>query len=484
MGIMVYSGPSSAQVHFEYKSVHQSIYRDIIDLKLDSAAQKLQELNSSDNLAAVHLGNYLDFFRLFITEDAALFKQFKSDKEKRLKSLDQLDDEDPYKRFAQAELKLHSALLRSKFGELVGASRELYGAYKLLRANAKAFPDFIYNKKSLSVIHTLVETVSLPGVIKKLFKIKGSLAQGISEIEEVIAHSYAHQDFMFKEEVDAIYIYILFYQANQKAKALEYLETSRIYPTVSPLSAFLSATIHQRAGNNDKALQILEGKPEVESQAAFPYLDLMEGVCRLRMGDASADQYLKSFLGDFKGRHYIKDAYQKLAWHALLYGEGLEEYDKKMTFAERRGEALVDADKQALKEATRNRNPNKILLKARLLYDGGYYTRAHTLLTINAQDFQNSSQHNMEFNYRMGRICQALKNYPEAMKYYGKTMIVENSSSYYTCNAALQSGLILESQAREGQALHYFRRCLEMDPEDYKSSLHQKAKTGIQRILE
>jgi len=147
------------------------------------------------------------------------------------------------------------------------------------------------------------------------------------------------------------------------------------------------------------------------------------------------------------------------------------------------GASLVDDDKQAIRESKSNAVPDKILLESRLLYDGGYYEKAHRLLTQNAASYKIYGKHTLEFNYRLGRTAQALQNYPEAIKYLSNT--INNGwdkPEYYACNAALQIGYIFESQDELEKAQRYFDRCLSIEPESYANSLHQKAKTGLDRI--
>ena len=55
---------------------------------------------------------------------------------------------------------------------------------------------------------------------------------------------------------------------------------------------------------------------------------------------------------------------------------------------------------------------------------------------------------------------------------------------YYPCNAALQVALILEEQGRYKQAVEYADKCLDFSPDQYQTSLHQKAKSAKQRIRE
>ena len=53
---------------------------------------------------------------------------------------------------------------------------------------------------------------------------------------------------------------------------------------------------------------------------------------------------------------------------------------------------------------------------------------------------------------------------------------------YFACNAALQMGLIYEEQKQYAKAREYLTVCLSLSPSEYKNSLHQKAKTVLDRI--
>ncbi len=472
--------------YFSYDKNAKDIYQDILNLKLESANQKLEILMQGEpnNLAYLHLSSYRDFFHLFITEDERLLKASQKRQEKYRKRLrKELSDDSPYKRFAEAEILLHSAIIRSKFNQILRSGRELLKAYELLKENDKLYPDFIHNKKSLSVIHSLAETVSLPGMIKDLLGLEGSIQQGLTEIESVVSHSHSDNNFVFSEEVDAIYLYILMYQANQPQNAIAYISKTRLDPTQSPLATFLIAKMYQRYGENDKALNILTQRPTSPEQMPFHYLDLMEGTCRMRQLDPTCTHYLNNYISQFKGRHFIKEAYQKLAWAELIFHDNLLGYKYYLSQAKVQGHDLVDDDKQALRESQSLIIPDPVLLKARLLSDGGYYEKAYSLLAQKEYLYTDRGHKALEFQYRMGRISHALKNYPDALTYYESTIAEgKNLPYYYACNAALQAGMIQESLGKYGDASHYFNQCLDIKPEEYRSSLHQKAKTALLRI--
>ena len=381
----------------------------------------------------------------------------------------------------KAEINLQWATARIKFDQKFAAGKEVYRAYKLLERNLKKFPDFIENKKSLSIIHALGE--SLPGLLRKIIGVRGSIELGTAEIKEVVEHSEKH-DFLFRDESYAIYAYILFYQNNKKEEAYDMLFGADLDHSKSPLICFLKANIAQKTGRNKEAIQILEERPDGDQYLSFPYLDFMYGKFKLYELDPGSQAYMLKFLEEFNGRHFIKEAYQKLAWYEIANNEDVAAYKKYMGYCQERGYDLVDEDKQALKESKDKEIPNAVLLRARLLFDGGYYNRAYNLLIQKAYLFENGeSKKNLEFNYRMGRLSQELKNYPDAIKYYVMTINEgEKIKSFMACNSALQIGLIFEEQLKYAQAKKYFDLCLDISPKRYKNSLHQKAKSGNDRI--
>ena len=140
----------------------------------------------------------------------------------------------------------------------------------------------------------------------------------------------------------------------------------------------------------------------------------------------------------FKGQNYIKDAYQKLAWHGLLQGN-TNQYQQYMAACKQYGHALVAGDKSALKEAKQKVIPNATLLKARLLFDGGYYQKGYDLLQgMSYSDFPDLKSQ-LEFHYRLGRITHQLQRFPEAINFYQTTIEKgKNQTFFFACNAALQ----------------------------------------------
>jgi tetratricopeptide (TPR) repeat protein len=143
---------------------------------------------------------------------------------------------------------------------------------------------------------------------------------------------------------------------------------------------------------------------------------------------------------------------------------------------------LNESDRYAMTEACRVRIPNTELLKARLLFDGGYYLKA--LEVVEGIRFDAlTAVGQLEYRYRSGRIYDELGREYDALFAY--KMVISsgsNSQEYFACAAALYAGMLYERKGEIGNADLYYRICMNMHPEEYKSGLHQRAKAGLSRI--
>lgn len=470
--------------HFEYSDLAKRAYKSATSLRLDEAKSFLWELKQNDpqNLIVHHIENYIDCLSILITEDEAAFKSLKENKKKRLSEIEEGDASSPYYLFVQADIRLQWAMVKLKFEEQLGAFVDVSKAFKLLKKNTKLFPDFMPNKKNLALMHTLAGTIpdSFKWGVKLISGIEGDIDQGISEMEEVLAYA-SQNNFLFEEETFLIYGFLLFHYAEQQQQAWQLLN-SRLLPGRNLLHCYILSNIAMRLGKNDIAIQLLQRRPKGTQLHDFPFLDHMLGAAKLRRLDEDAKDYLQKFLKNYKGRNLIKDTYRKLAWHALIF-EGEKQYHSYMTACLAKGRASIGDDISALNEAKSGKIPNKNLLQARLLFDGGYYPKA--LSCLNQLDITTVQKEELrlEYFYRLGRIQQGLKDYQQAFFYYNLTIQSGETQPYfYACNAALQSGKLYEEMKVYSKAREFYERCLKMNPQEYRTSLHTQAKAGLQRI--
>ncbi|MCW3108024.1 MAG: tetratricopeptide repeat protein, partial [Segetibacter sp.] len=194
-----------------------------------------------------------------------------------------------------------------------------------------------------------------------------------------------------------------------------------------------------------------------------------------------AIKYLGQFLDTFKGKFYVKDVSQKISWAYYLKGNKAEA-EKYRVLTIKNGNTESDADKKAYRDAKKGLWPNELLLKARILNDGGYQKEALSLLqgkTIN--DFPKPEEA-LEFTYRLARIYDDMEKDDEAIKYYQAAIkLGKTRMEYYAARAAVQMGYIYEKRNQKSMAIAAYQECLDLGDHEYKDSLDQRAKSGIAR---
>ncbi len=477
--------PLSAS-YFEFSEKARDAYQFIFSLRFDEAQDKIIELKIAepDNQIRHLLANYIDCLTIFVTEDESAFDELKQNKQLRLDAIKDGDPQSPYYLFAQAEIHLHWAICRAKFEEYFQAVIEVRRAYNLLEKNAQLFPDFIPNKKNLGLMHAMIGTV--PDKYRwgvKLLGMDGTIEQGRGEIEEVLAFAQ-EVDFVYSTETRVLYAYLLLHLSNDEDLAWEQLEKADIDPSTNPLACFIVANLAMRTGRNDLAIELLSKRPRGARYFPFPYLDFLLGTAKLNRLDPDGDRAFLAFLRHSNGRNYIKESYQKLAWHAVLHDQP-DAYWRYMETCKRLGSAIIDEDLAALREARQRKLPNKQLLQARVLFDGAYYEQALHMLSTKQPDPADPLAYDLEYNYRLGRVHDMLDQDDTALKYYRTTIDKGRYEGFYfACNAALMSGRIYEAQERWQEAESYYKLTLSIKSDEYRSSLHQKAKAGLNRIAD
>ncbi|AEE50711.1 hypothetical protein [Haliscomenobacter hydrossis] len=476
-----------AEEHFSYNSSIVQAYQKAVALRLDESAAILARLKRQDpqNLAVYHIENYLDFFRLYINEDAAEYAALKKHLDQRLAKIRAGDQKSPYYLYAQGDIFLQWSLVKLKFGDYLGAFSHAGKAYRLLSKNQERFPQFMPNYKDLGLLHALVGTIpdNYQWGVKLLGGMQGSIAQGKAELEKVLRHARQNEDFLFADETVVYYAFMVLHLENDANAAWKILQNQHLDLTKNPLHCFLKASVALRSGHNDEAIAMLSKYNKPGGTMDFPMLEFQLGLAKLRRLDADAAPHFSNFLGRFRGRNNIKEAYQKLAWTELIKGNATG-YKRYLQLCSQRGVADFGSDKNAQEEAQSGLLPEAALVRARLLFDGGYFQTAYDLLKEKENYRWPNKAAQLEYTYRQGRILHGLARWDEAMALYRKTIAEgRETTHYYACNAALQAGLICELRKDYPQARRFFQLCTEMRPSDYRTSLHQAAKAGLSRVL-
>lgn len=477
-----------SEASFTFNENCKQAYTEMMCLKFNQASNRMQaekKLNP-DNQVPYIIENYIDFLKVLIGEEKKDFIHLGSSKEPRLQKLAAQGNDSPWYLYSQSLIYLQSGVARIKFGEYVNASLDINRAYRLLIENKRKYPDFVMNKAGLGILHSLIGTVpsKYRWAVRSL-KFEGTIPEGNSEINEAYQQlvSDPHLSFLLPETAFLLSFVTLNLSADIPAALhlADKLNTSALTSLVkeSPLLIYAIANIYSRAGENDKVIRMLTDCPRTSDRYPFHYLNYMLGVAKLNRLDKDACYPILSFLGSFKGKNYIRSAYMHLAWYYMFQNEP-QQYNIYIERIKLRGNNQVDNDREALAFANKNTKPDLQLLKARLLFDGGYYARARRELDGYKTTDKKSG---IEYTYRLGRIYHNWGKIDEAISYYMET--IKNGEKlpyYFAANSSLQLGLIFEKRKDYKQASIYYSKVLDMDFDEYQFSITNKAQAGLNRI--
>lgn len=481
--LVLLHAPARAQKVFDFNGRCRQAYHEIVQLKLNSGQQLLdtEKAQHPNNLIPYFLENYIDFFTLFFNEDPAEYKKRLPNRQTRLALLNQGPKKSPFFLFTRSVIHFQWAAIRVKFGNNWDAGWEFRRSYLQIKNNQQAFPHFMPNGLYAGAMQVAAGTI--PDGYKwlsNLLGINGNITKGMARVGSFLQGT-DEWSVLFHEEAVFYYCYLKFYIQNDRPGVFQFIDQQQLDVVNHHLFAYLAANLHLNNQQAEKTEQIILGKNNNAAYLALPVWDMEMGYAKVHHLDAGAALYLERFLTTFKGKFYVKDVLQKLSWHYYLQGDEAraKTYRQKILQS---GSTDTEADKQAQKEAMTGKWPNKLLLQARLLNDGGYYRQALALLHGKNTGFFSLPEDKLEFAYRAGRLYDDIGNDSTAIVFYKQAIdLGEQRKEHFAARAALQTGFIYEQRADKQTAIQWFQRCLNMKDHDFKNSLDQRAKAGIAR---
>jgi hypothetical protein len=279
-----------------------------------------------------------------------------------------------------------------------------------------------------------------------------------------------------------IYASLQFYTGLEKNDVISLFQNSRFIQNDNLLANLIYINILLHSHRNNECQKIISQTPQTDDYIKTPILKYYEGMVKLQQLKPESVNYFVSYIQSSKSKNLIKSACHKIAWSYLIQGNKnlYEQYIQKTLT---NGKSVRESDKQAEKEANKNEIPDKEILKARLLFDGGYFEKSLSILnSINSSTLKNEKDI-IELIYRKARVNDEMKNETVAIKLYKETITKgEKMPFYFAANAALQLGYIYERQNNVKEAKYYFNKCISLKEHEYVNSLSQKAKVALQRL--
>lgn len=469
---------------YDFNAICQQAYSDILCLKINSGKKLIAQARQQnpDNLIPDLLDSYTDFFILFFNEDPSEYERRSKNFDIYITNLESGPHTSPYYRYSRSVVYIQKACAAIKFGEKWKAGWDFRRAFSLVKENKKSFPAFVPNNMIYGPMQVIAGTI--PDSYKwlaGLFGISGSIKEGMALMQTVLNSNHAEAK-LFHTEAIFYYCYISFYIQNKQEEVFQFINQQKPDLVNNHLMTYMAANLGLNAKRNEYARSVILKRNISSEYMPTPVWDYELGYIHLRhLEYKEAANRFSSFTKNFKGRFYVKDAYEKLSWALYLQGNNADaEIVRKLVVS--KGNTETDADKESYKEAKSGVWPHPVLLKARLLNDGGYLNEALSLLqSTKTADFK-TSKDQLEYTYRLGRIYDDLRQFDAALIQYERA--IETGASlpeYYASRAALQAGIIYEKKGDKSLAVIYYKKCFTMKNHSYKASIDQKAKSGIAR---
>ncbi|MBK7762320.1 MAG: hypothetical protein IPI46_02975 [Bacteroidetes bacterium] len=460
----------------------QQAYHYFMAMRVKEARNLLQEEIKANpkNILPFVLINYEDFISLVFNENPSDYHQKKYLKDKRLKLLEGSDQKSPYYLFSKALIHFQWSMIQIKYSDYWDAAWDFRKSYVLFKENEKKFPKFVVNQIFSGSQEAVISAIpSGYKWISNVLGMKGNMKHGMSKLANFIQSGESN----FIEEAYLYNIYLKNYLENDVEGAAKFIQIEKIDTKNNQLFCFMAANLALNNKNAKRTEELIINRNKKDEFIPFPMLDYELGDALLRKLDyTSSIKHFKLFITESKGNFYQKDACMSISFAYYLAGnrEMADHYKLKI---KQIGKAESDADKLAQKFSKDGLFPDKELLKARLLNDGGYHERSLEILdklTLKKWPLANEK---LEYTYRLARVYDDLQQDDKALAKYKETIQTgSTSTAYFAARAALQAAYIYEKRNQKKQALECFQKVLDLDDHDFKNSLDQRAKAGINRI--
>lgn len=472
-----------ASPFYSFNTQCSQSYQQVLAMRVAQARQMaaIEKQTNPENLVPYFLDNYADFMELFFNEDKKQYLQMVRLKDERLTKLASGPKTSPLHLFTQAVVHLQWAAVEMKFDNRWAGAMAFREAYKLAHLNQRRFPNFMPNYMITGPMEMVAATIPKNlQWLSNLMGISGTMQGGNTSLQRFLK-SGDDWSRLFMQEGIFYHTYLQFHIMNRPNEALAFIRQQKLDVVNNHLFAYMAANLSLNNQQAETCERIVRSRNLHSGYLKTPVWDFLLGYANLYKLDAEAEDHFENFLDAFKGNYYVKDAWLKLGYHYLVRGNN-SKFQYCQQQVKRHGNTASDADKRALREASEAIVPNTLLLKARLLSDGGYYSRALTTLKQADERAFTNSDEMLEYNYRLGRIYQDMKDYEKAISQFEKVMRDGNTTkTYFAGKAALEAGEIKELNGDKAAAIRYYNRCIAYRNHDYENALEQKARAGIVR---
>ncbi|MCC3158905.1 DUF3808 domain-containing protein [Hymenobacter sp. 15J16-1T3B] len=415
------------------------------------------------------------FAELVISQDASRYAAIIAQQDAALEALD-AHPRSALRDYVRGEIRLHQAVAQVMFGHELQGAWSLRQAYLQVQQNAKRWPGYLPTVKTLGLCEFLIGSV--PESYRwflNLLGLPGNTEAGLQHLRTAAQRTH---DFQPEAQILVALIRQTYYGADEEAAALV-ARLSREQPD-NLLFSYLGMSVQKKLHHADQALTYYRGRPTGPTYVPVAYLHHMAADLLLYQGQyAASERANQQFLSEYRGVHYRKDAYFKLYLAYWLSGDAAQAERNRQQIS-KGGDTTIEEDRYAQRFVEDRLPLNRLLTRARLQIDGGYYRPALATLDEFRATSATPLRDRLEEPYRRARAYHGLQRLDSARLYYGRCVAASGTAPYYFApQSALQLGYICQEAGQTAQAKAYFQKALSYGKHEYKTSTDAKAKVAL-----
>ncbi len=472
---------------FEWTPQIQKAYAEITSLKLENGRKILKECNKSKNGLIPYLESFADMIEMGVLENKNKYEDFVEQQQIRIKLVEKFNENAPYRNFLIAEIHLHTAFIKLKYGHEVKGANEIIKSYRILTKNSFQFPTFIPQQKSLGILHIVIG--SMPKKyqwITNIFGIRGNIKQGIQELENVVRN-----DKIYSVEAELFQYILSTYIVSTLGDSSKELNTFIHKNSKNLAITFIGTSLLIKLGKSEAALNLIKTRPHTDEYLSIPFFNYFLGEIYLQKGKYSeANGCYQDFIRTHHGFNFIKDAHYKIYLCNNLSNDS--KFDPKtLNNVIKFGETIVEPDKMALKSTQQILKfrdelsaTEKSLKKVQLATEGGYYQEGLSILTKMDESTIPDIKNKIEKIYREARIFHLMGNPEGALTKYQKVIAlsVKQPTWSFAPRSCLYLGNILQTENNKSKAIYFYKKSLEYEDYEGSNSVEIKAQAGLSEL--
>jgi len=478
----------SAKVIKETCSQSDRALYEILNLNNVTARKIIENesRNTSDSLDMYleYLSNWNISIETALYEDQSRYEQYLISLDSRLDRIDKKADKStPSYHILLAEIYAQAGMVNIFYRDYLSGFFKLMKAKNNARINLEKFPDYWMNNKLCGVLNIAFDQMSpfLKKIAGLFFNISGNPKTGFSQLSQYLRYVEDYPGL----KSDALLYYGFAMRIAKKEETGYKLFREEINIDHAPvLTLFIYSNLMCLTGRNEEARHMLSKFAGENFEVPFPFMSYLYGKVTLNRLAPDADIYLKKFISSSRSKNFKRETCCRLSDYYLI-NSNTEMFHYFRQQMNNYAKATTDRDREADVEINRSYLPNRELLKARYLVQGGYYSEADSILRkIRREEFSIKGYQNEYYllkakvEYGSNLMSEALRNCDKAIA-GGK-----KCKEHYAAEAALLAGDILIKNGDREKATDYYKMALEIKGQNdvYIEIIEKMARNRLNNI--